>query len=266
MGGKFTLDSAGLTPLAQIHSQVADGLAQLTAGGGPQAADVARSFGNIASSVNDALAGVTQSRGTTLQATKGSSDTIAELLAKAHEMYVGGDREGAATLRAAAETLEGSGAPGGAAASGGGAASGGAGAAGGGGEMAGQMASQVGQQVGQIAQGIAQTVQGLAQGLTQLPQQIMQGIQGATGPGTGSEAALDEAANKLPDEGRDDDERTREEDAERRAEEDRADRRPTTPVDGAQSGRPAEAEAAPVAPPAPDRPHPAPTRPQQFSL
>ncbi|MEU0498721.1 type VII secretion target [Mycobacterium sp. NPDC006124] len=274
MGGPFTLDGNGLAPLAQIHSQVASGLSQLTGPGGPQAADVAKSFGNIASSVNDALDGVTQSRGNTLQATKGSSDTIAELLGKADQMYAAGDEEGAAKLRAAAEALEG---PGGAAAAGGaagpGAAAGGAGAGaagGGGAEMAGQMASQVGQQVGQLAQGMAQSVQGLAQGLTQLPQQIMQGIQsmaGSAGKGTDAEALAKAAEEKTgTDEDRDADEREREEDAAKRAEEERAQQRPPAWADGAQPGRTTESGPAPVAPPAPERPQPAQTRPQQFSL
>jgi len=76
MGGKFTLDSAGLSPLADIHSQVADGLSQLTGAGAPQAADVARSFGNIAFAVNTALDGVTQSRGSTIQTTKGGAAAV----------------------------------------------------------------------------------------------------------------------------------------------------------------------------------------------
>ena len=270
MGGEFTLDGNGLAPLAELHSQVATGLSQLTGPGGPQAADVARSFGNIAFSVNNALDGVTQSRGNTLQATKGSSATIAELLGKADALYAQGDQEGAAKLRAAAETLEGAG--GGAGAGGAtGPGGAGAGAAGGGAEMAGQTASQVGQQVGQIAQGIAQSVQGLAQGLTQLPQQIMQGIQGMAGSaGTGSHAEeLAKAGQEKadPDHAAEAEEHRREEAeaAEKRAEEDRAQQRPTQGT-GAQPGRSSEAGPAPVAPPAPERPQPAQTRPQQFSL
>ena len=129
MGGTFTLDSAGLAPLAEIHSQVATGLGQLTGAGAPLAADVAKSFGNIAFAVNNALDGVTQSRGNTLHTTKGSSDTIAELLSTADKLYAQGDQEGAAKLRAAAETLEGSAAPGeGGSAAGGGGSAGAAGA------------------------------------------------------------------------------------------------------------------------------------------
>jgi hypothetical protein len=273
MGGKFTLDSAGLAPLAEIHSQVATGLSQLTGEGAPRAADVAKTFGNIAFSVNDALDGVTQSRGNTLQATKGSSDTIAELLGKADKLYAQGDQEGAAKLRAAAETLEGSDGEGGAAGAGGatgagGAAAGGpgAGAAGGGGaDMAGQMASQVGQQVGQLAQGVAQTVQGLAQGLTQLPQQIMQGIQGMAGSGSDTEALAKAAEEKADADKVEDTEQRKREEAEKRAEEDRAEQRPPIQADGALPGRSADAGPAPVPPPAPERPQPAQTRPQQFS-
>jgi len=272
MGGRFTLDGTGLTPLADIHSQVATGLSQLTGAGAPQAADVARSFGNIAFSVNNALDGVTQSRGNTLQATKGSSDTIAELLGKADALYAQGDEEGAAKLKAAAETLEGAGPAGGGGAGAGGVGAGGgagAGAAGGGGaEMAGQMASQVGQQVGQIAQGMAQSVQGLAQGLTQLPQQIMQGIQGMTGSaGKGADAAeLTKAGEERADADHSPDAEEREEaEAEaKRAEEERAQQRSNHP-EGAQPGAAAETGPAPVAP-APERPQPAQTRPQQFSL
>ncbi|KAA0095296.1 hypothetical protein CIW49_22730 [Mycolicibacterium sp. P1-18] len=270
MSGKFTLDSAGLAPLAEIHSEVATGLSQLTGAGAPRAADVAQSFGNIAFSVNDALDGVTQSRGRTLQATKGSSDTIADLLGKADELYARGDREGAAKLRAAAETLEGSGPAGGTAGAAGATGGAGVGAAGGGGaEMAGQMASQVGQQVGQVAQGLAQSVQGLAQGLTQLPQQIMQGIQGMAGKGPDAEELAESTEEKADAEKSDDaDERKREEDeaAEKRAEEERAQQRPPAQGEGAQPGRSADAGPAPAAPPAPERPQPAQTRPQQFSV
>src|ERR1700712_3738445 len=148
MSGEFTLDSAGLSPLAEIHSQVAEGLSQLAGAGAPQAADVAKSFGNIAFAVNNALDGVSQSRTSAFQATKGASDTIKELLGTADRMYAQGDQEGAAKLRAAAEALEGSGAAGGTGSAGGAAGATGAGGAGsgsgsgasaGGAEMAGQM-------------------------------------------------------------------------------------------------------------------------------
>ena len=87
MGNEFSLDSAGLTPLADLHSQVATGLSQLAGAGAPQTDAVAQSFGNIAFAVNTALDGVTQSRASTISTTKSSSDTIAELLNKAHQMY-----------------------------------------------------------------------------------------------------------------------------------------------------------------------------------
>ncbi|MDX1892620.1 type VII secretion target [Mycolicibacterium sp. 050158] len=166
MGGQFSLDGAGLTPLSTIHSQVADGLSELTAVDGVRTADVAKSFGNIAFAVNSALDGVTQSRAGTLSATKDSSDTIAELLNRAHQMYEHGDQQGAEKLRAAAEAM--AGAPGGAPGSTGATTATSAGTSatpgGGGAEMAGQMAGQVGQQLGQFAQGMAQSAQGLAQG------------------------------------------------------------------------------------------------------
>lgn len=196
MAGEFYLGDTGLSPLSDIHTQVAGGLAQLTGAGAPQAADVAASFGNIAFSVNSALDGVSQSRMGTIQTTKTSSDTIAELLGKAQQMYAQGDMASADKLKAAAEALSAQGqggSSGGGAATGGasGAASGGspAGAAGGGqagGDTAGQMVSQIGQQIGQAAQSVTQPLQGLAQGLQQLPQQVMQGVQGIVQAATGA--------------------------------------------------------------------------------
>ncbi len=269
MGGEFSLDSAGLTLLADIHAQVADGLSQLAGAGGPQAADVANSFGNIAFAVNTALDGATQSRASTFQTTKIASDTIKDLLTAADRMYAQGDEQGAAKLRAAAEALEGSGAvrgPGSAGGAGGATSAGGVGADAGGGsgaEMAGQLATQVGQQVGQFAQGMAQAAQGLAQGLTQLPQQIMQGVQGiveSATKGAGSEA------HKIGEEkAGDPEERKREEaeSAEKTADEQR--QAPITRTDGAQPGHSADGGRSPVPPPAAERPQPAQTRPQQFS-
>jgi hypothetical protein len=258
MSGEFTLDSAGLSPLADIHSQVADGLSQLAGAGAPQAADVSRSFGNIAFAVNNALDGVTQSRTSAFQTTKGASETIKELLGRADQMYAQGDEEGAEKLRAAAGALEGSGAAGGAGSAGG--AGAGSGASGGGAEMAGQMASQVGQQVGQLAQGMAQTVAGLAQGLTQLPQQIMQGIQGMAGSAT---KESDLAAKDDEEKAADSEERKREE---AEAAEKRGQQTPPTPTEGARQGHVADGGRAPVPPPAVERPQPAQTRPQQSSL
>jgi hypothetical protein len=113
-----------------------------------------------------------------MRTTSTSGSTISELLQKAAQMYEQGDQKGAATLRAAAEALEGSqgaGAPG----SPGAGTAGEPGAGGGGADVMGQMVSQVGQQVGQMAQSVAQPLQGLAQGLQQVPQQVMQGVQQA---------------------------------------------------------------------------------------
>ena len=272
MTGEFHLDSSGLSPLSDIHAQVADGLSQLVGGGGPQAADVARSFGNIAANLNTALDGTTQNRMSTIQTTKGASDTIAELLKKAHQMYLQGDQQGGDKLTAAAEALQAS-EGGGAGSAGGPTGTGptGAGAAGGGGaEMASQMASQVGQQVGQMAQGLAQSVQGLTQGLTQLPQQIMQGIQGMGGSATndaGSDGANAHDAAKANEEkvGEDKDKDGRPDD--KRAEEERGQQpTPQTHTDGAQPGRAVDGGKAPVPPPTTERPQPAQTRPQQSPL
>ena len=190
----FYLNDAGLSPLSQIHAEVAGGLSQLTGAGAPQAADVAQSFGNIAFNVNNAIDGVLQSRGGTIDTTKTSSQTIGDLLTRAQQMYAKGDMAGAEKLDAAAKALQeggaggagagGAGAGGAAGAAGAGAA--GAGSAGGGGDMMGQMVGQVGQQVGQAAQAMSQGVAGLAQGLSQLPQQVMQGVQGIVQAATGA--------------------------------------------------------------------------------
>jgi hypothetical protein len=277
MTGEFHLDSSGLSPLSDIHSQVADGLSQLVGAGGPQAADVARSFGNIAFNLNTALDGTTQNRMSTIQTTKGASDTIAELLKKAHQMYLQGDEQGGDKLTAAAEALQAS-EGGGAGSAGGttGTGTAGAGAAGGGGaEMASQMASQIGQQVGQMAQGLAQSVQGLTQGLTQLPQQIMQGIQGMGGSATkdaGSDGGKAHDAANVNEEKADKDKDDRDKDKDGRpddkhAEEPRGQQpTPQTHGDGAQPGRTADGGKAPVPPPTTERPQPAQTRPQQSPL
>jgi Excreted virulence factor EspC, type VII ESX diderm len=151
---------------AQIHDEVVAGLSELT---GTEAAGVQTSHGAIASAVSTALGGVLGSRQGTLQATGSSGSTISQLLQKAAQMYEQGDQKGAATLRAAAEGLEGSQGPPG--------SSGPSRAGGGGADMMGQMVSQFGQQVGHMPQSVAQPLQGLAQGLQQVPQQVMQGAQ-----------------------------------------------------------------------------------------
>jgi hypothetical protein len=97
----------GLRSYAQIHDEVVTGLSQLT-GAAPEAAGVQTSHGAIASAVSSALSGVLGSRHGTLQATGSSGSTISKLLQKAAQMYERGDQKGAATLRAAAEALEGS--------------------------------------------------------------------------------------------------------------------------------------------------------------
>lgn len=188
----FYLNDAGLSPLSQIHAEVAGGLSQLTGAGAPQAADVAQSFGNIAFNVSNAVDGVLQSRGGTIDTTKTSSQTIGDLLTRAQQMYAKGDMAGAEKLDAAAKALQ-EGSAGGAGTGGAGGAAGGAGAgaaaagsAGGGGDMMGQMVGQIGQQVGQAAQAMSQGVSGLAQGLSQLPQQVMQGVQGIVQAATGA--------------------------------------------------------------------------------
>jgi hypothetical protein len=145
----------GMRSYAQIHDEVVAGLSQLT---GADAAGVQTSHGPIASAVSTALSGVLGSRQGALQATGSSGSTISQLLQKAAQMYEQDDQKGAATLRVAAETLEGP-----------------PRAGGGGADTMGRMVSQVGQQVGQMAQAVAQPLQGLAQGLQRVPQQVMQG-------------------------------------------------------------------------------------------
>jgi ESX secretion-associated protein EspJ len=161
----------GVRSYAQIHDEVVAGLSQVTGTAAPEAAGVQTSHGAIASAVSSALSGVLGSRQGTLQATGTSGRTISELLQKAAQLYEHGDQKGAATLRAAAEALEGSrgaGAPGssGTSAPAAGAGAAGASGAGGGADM-----------MGQMVQSVAQPLQGLAQGLQQLPQQVMQGAQ-----------------------------------------------------------------------------------------
>ena len=94
---------------AQIHDEVVAGLSQLIGAAAPEAAGVQTSHGAIASAVSAALSGVLGTREGTLQATGTSGSTISELLQKAAQMYEHGDQKGAATLRAAAEALEGQG-------------------------------------------------------------------------------------------------------------------------------------------------------------
>ncbi len=163
---------------SQIHDEVVAGLSQLIGAAAPEAGGVQISHGAIASPVSTALSAVLVGRQGAMQTTSTSGSTISELLQTAAQMYEQGDQKGAATLRAAAEALEGSqGSAEASAPTSGAGASGGSGAGVGGADMMGQMVSQVGQQVGQMAQSIAQPLQGLAQGLQQVPQQVMQGAQ-----------------------------------------------------------------------------------------
>ena len=161
MTGNLYVQPDGMRSYAQIHDEVVAGLSQLMSPAAPEAAGVQTSHGAIASAVSTALSGVLGSRQGTLAATGSSGSTISELLRKAAQMYEQGDQKGAATLRAAAQALEGSQGAGGASGTGGGA------------DMMGQVVGQV----GQIAQSVAQPLQGLAQGVQQVPQQVMQGAQ-----------------------------------------------------------------------------------------
>jgi len=181
-GDPLYVQPAGVRSYAQIHDEVVAGLSQLMGAAAPEAAGVQASHGTIASAVSGALSQVLGSRHWTLQATSTSAETMSELLQKAAQMYEHGDQNGAATLRAAAEELEGSqgATPGSAGDAGSPAGASGAGASGaGGGDMIGQL-GQMGQQVGQMAQAAGAPLQALAQPLQQLPQQVMQGIQQAS--------------------------------------------------------------------------------------
>ena len=178
-GDPLYVQPDGVRSYSQIHDEVVAGLSQLMGTGAAEAVGVETTHGPIALPVSGALSQALASRGGTLQVTSTSAQTISELLQKAAQMYEQGDQKGAATLRAAAEALEGASAPGGPGAAG---TSGSPAAAAGGGEMMGQMLGQlgqVGQQVGQMAQAAGAPLQALAQPLQQLPQQVMQGVQQA---------------------------------------------------------------------------------------
>ena len=100
----------GVRSYAQIHDEVVSALSQIM-GSAPEAVGVETSHGPIASAVSGALSQVLGSRQGTLQITSSSAQTISELLQKAAQMYEGGDEKGAATVRAAAEALEGANTP-----------------------------------------------------------------------------------------------------------------------------------------------------------
>jgi hypothetical protein len=186
-GDPLYVQPDGVRSYSQIHDEVVAGLTQLMGAAAPEAAGVETSHGDIASAVSAALSVVLRSRHGTMQATSTSGSTISGLLQKAAQMYEQGDQKGAATLRAAAEALEGANASGGPGAAGtSGSPDSGDGSGSGGADMMGQMLGQVGQQAGQLgqmAQSAAQPLQGLAQGLQQIPQQVMQGVQQATQSG-----------------------------------------------------------------------------------
>jgi hypothetical protein len=179
---EFYLHDTGLGPLSEIHNQVSSQLGALAS---PQVADVATSLGNIAFGVNTALESVMQSRSGAHQSTQKASDTIADLLNQAQQLYVKGDMAGADKLKAAAEALESQQAAG---SSGTAAAASGAGGGGGGGGS--DMMGQVMGQLGQLAQTMTQPLQGLAQPLQQIPQHVMQGVQQAVQQATQAAGGL----------------------------------------------------------------------------
>jgi hypothetical protein len=250
----------GVRSYAQIHDEVVAALSQLIGAAAPEAAGVQTSHGAIASAVSAALSGVLGTREGTLQATGTSGSTISELLQKAAQMYEHGDQKGAATLRAAAEALEG--APGSPGVATNPAGASGAGASGAGGSDAmGQILGQVGQQAGQLgqmAQSVTQPLQGLAQGLQQMPQQVMQDIHQASQPAGKSVDATDIGQRDLPAPQQDsrgpaDDEARRRDEPEQRDEP--RHRAEAAPGGSANTGRAPE-------PPRVERAEPAPTRPQ----
>ena len=188
MTGNLFVQTDGLRTFSQAHADIAAGLSQLTSAAAPAADGVETSHGPIASAVSAALGELLGARQGTIQTTATSGNTISELLQKAAQTYERGDQKGAETLRAAAEAIEGTNAPGGSGAPGSPTAAGAAAAGAGGAEseMTGQMLSQLGQvgrQVGQMAQAAGAPLQALAQPLQQVPQQVMQGVQQASQAG-----------------------------------------------------------------------------------
>lgn len=233
-----------LRAFAGIHDRIATDLSHMS-GGAPEAAGVQASHGSIAASVGAALSSALDARLGTMQTAADEQSTISALLRKAEQLYEQGDRDGAETLRAAAEKLAGQpDTPGGAAVTA--APVGGESAANN--QMIGQVLGQVGQQVGALAGAMTAPLLGLAQGLQQVPQQIMQAAQGAT-----TSAAEDP---KRRDRKSDDAEKRSEE-----AEEPSESTRPAQP--SAQAAPQVDAPApAPVPPVVAEPPRPAQTRPQ----
>ena len=107
MTGNLFVQTDGLRTFSQTHADIAAGLSQLIGAAAPAAAGVETSHGPIASAVSAALGELLGARQGTIQTTATSGNTISELLQKAAQAYEQGDQKGAATLRAAAEAMEG---------------------------------------------------------------------------------------------------------------------------------------------------------------
>lgn len=106
MTEQFHLEGDGLSPLSNLHDEVAAGLSQMTGPGAPAAAEVASTFGTIAFGVNTALDTASQCRLDTLGATRTAGETISALLQEANRRYSAGDQAGADSLRSAASAIE----------------------------------------------------------------------------------------------------------------------------------------------------------------
>ena len=195
MSGPMIVQTDGLRQFSQTHADIASRVSQLVSGS-PSATGVETTHGPIAMAVQSALSDVLGSRTGTLQNTATSGTTISGLLAKAAQMYDDGDRDGAATIRAAVQALadrsQGDPAFGAAGANAGGAAGSAAGAgagAGAAGQAAGALSQMMGQ-VGQLGQ-MGQQASGAMAGMQQVPQQVMQGVQqiveAASGAGEGQQ-------------------------------------------------------------------------------
>jgi hypothetical protein len=130
MTGGFHLESGGLSPLSDIHTEVANGISGLTAGT-PEAGELAQAFGTIGSNLGNYLGGALESRGGAFKTTQELGHDLAGKLKKAHQMYLGGDEQSAQDIRSAAKAFDdskdaqpGSGAPNSATPGGGGASGG----------------------------------------------------------------------------------------------------------------------------------------------
>lgn len=230
---------------AGLHDRIATDLSQLS-GGAPEAAGVQASHGSIAAGVGAALSSALDARLGTVQGAADQGSTISELLRKADQLYEQGDREGAETLRTAAEELAVQrDTPGGSQRADMGAGTPVSG------ESAGannQMPGQVLGQVGALAGAVTAPLLGLAQGLQQVPQQIMQAAQGATTSGAEDPKRRDRKA----------------EDADKRSEDPEELPEPAARAEpSAQAAPQGDVSARPPAPPVvAEGPRPAQTRPQ----